>query len=414
MMECADVPADCAAMQTILHSSLLLPVKRLIAVFTATRAEYGLLRNTLRHIRDDPGLDLRLIVGGTHLSASHGMTADEITGDGFRIDARVAMRVENNDDAGLVAAMADCTAGLGETLLCLRPDLLLLFGDRYELLPAASLAMLLRIPIAHACGGDVTVGAIDNQVRHALTKMAQLHLAGTQEAANRILQMGEDPARVIVTGQPGLDEFVGAAALPRGELARALNLDPTKAWIIFTYHPETIAADGVDGLRVRTALDVLSGREHFQVVLTAANIDRGGDALNKMLRAQAAAMPHRFHFVASLGHSSFVAMMRESFCVMGNSSAGLIEAASVPVPTINIGQRQRGRIAPRNVLSIEGDRASLEEALARAGDTAFRRDLAGMANPYGDGKAAPRIKDALKAFLKDAPTAKAFHDRAWA
>lgn len=382
---------------------------RKVAVFTATRAEYGLLRRTLSAIAEDGELSLHVIVGGTHLSTAHGMTVEEILTDGFDVSARVPMNVETNDDANLVRALAECASGIGAALTQLRPDVLVLLGDRYELLPAASAATVLRIPIAHISGGDITEGAIDNQVRHALTKLAHLHLAGTRASADRIVQMGEDPDRVFVTGEPGLDEFVNAEPIAREELARDVGLDANARWILFTYHPETLAEDGVDEDRVRTALDVLRSRPGLQIILTAANADRGGDVLNRILRECAVADPAEFRFVPSLGHKRFVAMMREAHCLVGNSSSGIIEAASVPIPVINIGDRQRGRIRAANVIQIGGDRESLENALDRVRNLSFRENLKAIRNPYGDGRAAPRILKALKDFVLNPRMAKSFH-----
>ena len=385
-------------------------VMRTICVATATRAEYGLLRWLMDEVRQTDGLTLQCIATGTHLSAEHGLTYREIEHDGFAIDAKVDMALGAGTPLSVVLSMARCMSGVGEALDRLRPDVLVVLGDRYELLPIASAATALGVPIAHVSGGDVTEGAIDNQVRHAVTKLAHLHFPGTSESAARIVQMGEDPARVCAVGEPGLDSFVRLAPVPRSELAASLQLDEASRWVVFTYHPETLGAGmDTDAARVRAALDALAAAPDVQTVMTYPNADPGGLAIAAILEERHASDPSRFKLHKSLGHERFVALLREAWAMVGNSSAGIVEAPLLRLPVVNIGARQRGRITPANVLTIEGTPASIRDALLAIDAPAFRDALRTCQQPYGDGSASRRIRDVLATVPLDGLLRKPFH-----
>lgn len=381
---------------------------RTICVATATRAEYGLLRWVMRELLDDPAVTLQCLVTGAHLSPTHGSTYRDIERDGFRIDAKVEMLLASDSEVAIAKAMGLCSIGVADALAALRPDILVVLGDRYELLPICGAATVMNVPVAHVSGGDITEGAIDNQVRHGVTKLAHLHFAGTEESGARIVQMGEEPSRVFVVGEPGLDNFVRVAPIPRADLARSLGLAPGSRWVIFTYHPETAATIEVDRERVEAALDALGDLPGVEVMMTYPNADRGGLELAAMLEARRAA-DGRFKLVKSLGQDRFVGLMREAWVMVGNSSAGIVEAPSVRLPSIDIGDRQRGRPTAPSTLRVDGTKASIAGALARVDDPAFRAGLAGCVNPYGDGKAARRIKEVLATVPLEPLLRKPFH-----
>jgi GDP/UDP-N,N'-diacetylbacillosamine 2-epimerase (hydrolysing) len=385
-------------------------MKRTICVGTATRAEYGLLRWLMHEIREDPELTLQCLVTGAHLSPTHGLTYREIEADGFAIDARVEMLLSSDSALAITKSMGLCVIGVGEALLSLRPDMLVVLGDRYELLPMCSAATVLNVPVVHISGGDITEGAIDNQVRHAVTKLAHLHFPGTKDSAERIVQMGEDPSRVFAVGEPGLDAFVRTKPMPRGDLAASLGLDTFSRWVMFTYHPETLdAGAGTDVARTRDALDALADVPNLQTVMTYPNADAGGLEIGTVLEERHARDPSRYKLVKNLGHDRFVSFLREAWAMVGNSSAGIVEAPLARLPTLNIGGRQRGRIMAPNVVNVDGSAESVRAALLRFADPSFRASLVAGESPYGDGMSSKRIKDVLKTVPLAGLLRKTFH-----
>jgi len=383
--------------------------KRKICVATATRAEYGLLRWLMREVKDAADLELQVIVTGAHLSPTYGLTFEEIEREGFAIDAKVDMELSAESGAGIAKSMGRCAIGFADALERLRPDILVVLGDRYELLSICAVATVMSIPIAHVSGGDLTEGAIDDQVRHSVTKLAHLHFPGTQESADRILQMGEQPSRVFAVGEPGLDNFLRTPAMARAELAASLELSLTSRWVLFTYHPETTGTVAVDVRRVRDALDALAALPDVEVVMTHPNADLGGIEIAAVLEERHASDPKRFKLHKSLGQNRFVAMMREAWSMVGNSSAGVVEAPAVKLAVVNIGARQSGRPTAVNVVTVPGDRASIDAAIHRFDEPEFRAQLAQCESPYGDGRSAARIKEVLANVPLDGLLRKPFH-----
>lgn len=381
---------------------------RTIAVLTATRAEYGPLRCLMLDIRADERMTLRTIVTGTHLSPSHGMTYKEIEKDGLEIDASVDMGVVKDTPGAIAEAIGRCSAGVGQALADLTPDILVLLGDRYELLAAAAAATVAGIPIAHISGGDVTVGSMDNQFRHALTKLSHLHFPSTEESAARIVQMGEEPSTVHVVGEPGLENLRRLPRIPRGELADMYDLDPERSWAIFAYHPETAVSSDANEERAESALQVLAETDSLQTVLTFPNSDPGWSGIVRILQEHVGRNRVRFRLVQNLGQQAFLSLMRESKCIVGNSSAAIMEAPSVELPAVNIGQRQVGRIMAANVIASDGLLGSLRTAITRAVDPQFRRSISGLENPYGDGFTSERIRSVLATVELDGLVRKGF------
>ena len=269
----------------------------------------------------------------------------------------------------------------------------------------------MSVPIAHISGGDITEGAIDNQVRHAVSKLAHLHFPGTAESAARLIQMGEDPARVFAVGEPGLDNFRLVPHRPREEVAARLALDPASRWVLYAYHPETLLSADSNAARAEGALDLLARQSDVQVVMTYPNADPGGLRIAAVLDRYHRADPLRFHLVKSLGQDGFVDLLREAYAMVGNSSAGVVEAVTAGVPALNVGDRQTGRLLPPNVVSSDGSPASLAAAWAQIEAPGFTALLSGLTNPYGDGHTAERIKTRLASAPLDGLLRKGFHEK---
>jgi UDP-hydrolysing UDP-N-acetyl-D-glucosamine 2-epimerase len=361
-----------------------------ICVVTGTRADYGLLRPVMQALRDDPRFTLQLVATGAHLSPEFGSTARTIVDDGFVLDDQVEMLLSSDSPVGITTSLGLATIGMAGSLDRLRPDLLLVLGDRYEILAAVQAALVARVPVAHLSGGDITEGAIDDAMRHAITKMSHLHFVTNAPAATRVTQMGEDPTRVIVAGNPGLDDLIGFEPMPRAELSRALGLTLRARNLLVTYHPVTLADEPPAAAfgELLAALDDLGG--DVGVVLTLPNADTSGRALIDMSREFAA---QRDHVVChdSLGQLRYWSVLKAADAVVGNSSSGLTEAPAVGVATINIGERQRGRLRAASTIDCPPERAAIRTAIERAlasGDVE-------VSSPYGDGHATARIVETL-------------------
>lgn len=371
---------------------------RRIAVVSGGRADYGLLRPVMAAIRAAPDLDLQLLLTGAHFSARHGATARVAAEDGFPVAAEVDIGLDGDADTpvAVTRAVGRATIGFADAFERLRPDLVLVLGDRYEILAAAQAAALARIPLAHLHGGEITEGAVDEYIRHAVTKLAQLHFVSTPEHGRRVVQMGEDPDRVFVTGAPGLDEIARLRPLDRAAFEAALpgwRFGPVN--LIVTFHPETLS--GADpAAQVDELLAGLDTLPQAHVLVTGVNADAGNRAVAARMEAWVALRPGRAVMVASLGQARYLSALALMDAVVGNSSSGLIEAPSFRLPTVNVGDRQGGRLRAASVIDCPCRRAAVAAALARALDPAFRAGLAGLVNPYGDGGAAPRIVSVLR------------------
>ena len=363
---------------------------RKVCVVTGTRAEYGLLYDLMRAIEADPGLTLQLVVTGTHLESRFGHTVDEIERDGFAIAARVDMELDEDSPAGIARSMGLATAGFGEAFARLQPDVLVLLGDRYEALAAAQAALFARIPIAHIHGGEATWGAVDDAMRHAITKMANLHLVAAEPFRRRVVQLGEEPSAVHVTGAPGLDRARTMQLLSRSELEGALGFRFGSPIFLVTYHPATLAdsdpAHAMNGL-----LDALLAFAGATILVTLPNADVGALGIIRAIEARAASQPDRIHAVASLGQQRYLSAVACCDAVIGNSSSGLIEVPFFRRPTVNVGARQDGRLKAPSVVDCGDTPAEIHAAVERALSAEFRAGLAGVESPYGDGHAVPRM-----------------------
>ena len=364
---------------------------RRIAVVTTSRADYSHLYWVLRDLEAHPSIDLKLIATGAQLAQEFGAAVGEIESDGFTIDERVECLLSSDSDVGMAKTIGVATLGLAEALGRLRPDLLLLIADRYELLAPASVALALRIPIAHIEGGEVSEGAIDDAVRNALTKMSHLHFTPTQTAKRRVIAMGEEPWRVHRTGAPSLDHLVRNTLVSRDVLQQELGITLAADAILVAYHPITLARDTlceVDALF--GALERLPG----QVLFCFPNADAGS---RELFRRAAAFCDARSaaHLFVNLHPLRYWSLLGCSSAMLGNSSSGIMESPSLALPCVNVGMRQQGRERAANIIDVEADADAIVQALERARAEEFKQSLAGMVNPYGDGSAAKRIVETI-------------------
>ena len=365
--------------------------KRKIAVVTSSRADYGHLYWPLKELAARPAVELRLIAFGPHLSPEFGHTIREIERDGFRVDERVECLLSSDSDVGMAKTIGVATLSLADLLARLRPDILLLIADRYEMLAPAAAALALRIPLAHIEGGEVTEGAIDDAVRNALTKLAHLHMTTTERARLRVLAMGEEAWRVHRVGSPSLDHLRRRELISRDALGAELGIDPSRPTVVVTYHPVTTARDTTADIGpLFMALKQLGQ----QIVFCYPNADAGSRAMieraREFCRSRAGA-----HLFVNLPHLTYWSLLASASLFIGNSSSGIMETPSLKLPAVNVGVRQAGRERARNVLDAEPTVESILREVKRALSHAFRASLEGMTNPYGDGHAGERIAELL-------------------
>lgn len=381
-------------------------MKRRIAVFTATRAEYGLLYWLMKDIQSSDSLQLQVIVSGTHLSPEFGETWKQIVDDGFSVDARVEMLLSSDSAVGVAKSMGLGTIGFADSLERLAPDMLVVLGDRFEALSVVQAAVVMRIPVAHLHGGEITEGAYDDAFRHAISKLSYLHFVAAEPYRQRVIQLGESPGRVFNVGAMGLDHLQRTPQMTLNELAESLSFPLCQPFLLATYHPETLGADGVEDFE--SLLHALDEFPQYQVLFTYPNADNGGRQIITMLEAYAGARPNRVKAVPSLGFKRYLSAVALADAVVGNSSSGIIEVPAFYVPTVNIGQRQRGRLAAASVLHCEATRTAIQNALSMALSEAFRMFCRTVENPYGQGCAAQSIVEVLEQFAGASP--KTFHD----
>jgi UDP-hydrolysing UDP-N-acetyl-D-glucosamine 2-epimerase len=365
--------------------------KRKIAVVTTSRADYSHLYWPLRELASRPDVELGVIALGPHLSPEFGNTISEIEREGFPIRARIECLLSSDTDTGMAKTIGIAILSLADMLSSWRPDLMLLIADRYEMMAPACAALALRIPIAHIEGGEVSQGAIDDQVRNALTKLAHIHFTSTETARRRVIAMGEEPWRVHLAGAPSLDHLRRSKLLTPAALEKRLNLTLAAPTILAAWHPVTILRDtNAEADALFTALAQVPG----QLIFVYPNTDAGSHALIERTRTLAVARPDT-HIFVNLDAVTYWSLLGQVDAVIGNSSSGIMEAASFALPVVNIGMRQQGRERSRNILDVPADSARITDALNHALVPAFRKKLQGMTNPYGNGTAATTIANVL-------------------
>lgn len=373
-------------------------MRQRICVVTGSRSEYGLLYWVMKALKEDPGVELLLIVTAMHLSPEFGRTVDVIVADGFDITRRIEMLVSSDTPTGTAKSMGLGLLGLSDALEQLHPDVVLILGDRFEMLLVAQSCLVHGIPVAHIAGGDTTEGAIDESIRHAISKMSHVHLVTNELSARRVRQLGEDPARVHVVGSPGLDHLRRQTLLDRPALEVSLGASLGVRNLLVTFHPVTLEPGASDEQLQQLLLALEQQSDDTVFWMTRPNADAGGRSISAGLDAWAARRPDRAHVYSSLGQLRYLSLMAQVDAVVGNSSSGLYEAPSLGVPTVDIGERQRGRVAAASVVHCAPD---CEEIVA-AIEHARALDCTEVVNPYGDGQSAPRIVAILRA-LPPAP-----------
>jgi UDP-hydrolysing UDP-N-acetyl-D-glucosamine 2-epimerase len=383
---------------------------RKIAVATATRAEYGLLKNLLNHIQADAELHLQLLVTGAHLSANFGNSIEEIIGDGFPIAAQIDMQLANDSPQHISKSMALALTGFADTFAELKPDLLVVLGDRYELIPIVTAANIANIPIAHLHGGELTEGSKDEVFRHAITKLSHLHFTSLEEYANRIIHMGEAPNRVFNTGAIGLDNIFASAALEKHQLETYLGIKFQEKNLLITYHPDTQENIDHSLLTCQKLLQVLAQQQNTLLIFTKANADLGGNHINELINQFVVQHPDNAVMFDSLGRLRYLSCLKYINGLIGNSSSGIYEAAAFKLGVINIGDRQKGRVRGGNVIDTLEDETSLLNAFEKLYSPTFKASLENIVNPYGQGKASEKIVQTLKTYNLDSLRRKVFYD----
>lgn len=365
-----------------------------VCIVTAARSEYGLLKWIIDGVHHDPELELQLVVTGAHLTEEHGLTYRFIEEDGYPIAAKVDMQLSSDDKARIVRSMGKCSEGFAEAFTQLNSDVVMVLGDRYELLPIVSAALVMGIPVAHLSGGDVTEGAIDNEVRNAVSMMSAIHFPGVESSADNLRRMLGDNAQIYTAGEPGLESFLRFELMSREDLAENLHLDINKKWCLVTLHPETKLSLEENLNMVKNLFEVMRETEGVQFVISKANADFGGVQINSFWEEKVKQDEDKYKLFTSLGQRRYLSYMRQAAGVIGNSSSGIVEAPFLGIPVINIGYRQKGRHICKNVIQTNSDSESMKKA--------FDQMLAQptiVDNYYGDGHTSEYVISVLKDWL---------------
>ena len=380
-----------------------------IAVFTSTRAEYGLLKGVIQEIAKSGELQLQLIVSGTHLSPEFGMTINEIKADGFKADETIEMIVSHDTPTGICKSMGLAMIGYGEALIRSSPDILVILGDRYEAFCAAAAAQICRVPVAHSHGGEATEGLIDEAFRHSITKMSHLHFASCEAYRQRIIQLGESPDRVFNVGALGVENIRRMSLMARSELAESIGFNLEKPYFLLTFHPVTLEKSTSEG-QFQSLLDALDAFPEYNVIFTKANADTDGRVINHLIDDYTEKRPERCLSVASLGALRYLSAMKYATAVIGNSSSGIVEAPSFKIPTINIGDRQKGRVRAESVMDCEPATDFIKVLIKKAISPEFREVLKFVKNPYEQAGTAVRIVEKITLFCPAELMKKSFYN----
>ncbi len=363
-----------------------------VCIVTATRAEYGLLKPLIKRIFEDPEMELELIVTGTHLSKKHGMTICEIQNDGYPIAYEIPILEDGNTAFDVSITMANAISQFSKCFRDDRPDMVVILGDRTEMLGVASAAMNERIPIAHIHGGEVTEGAVDDCVRHALSKMSYLHFTATEVYRNRVIQLGEDPSRVYNVGTLGAENILTQPLWSEEKLRQDLGMSKDMPYVVATYHPVTLEDNTVKN-QIEQLMDAMDCHPELFYIITAANADAGGDEANRMLRNYADNHDNAL-FVISLGMIRYLSAVKHAEFVLGNSSSGILEAPVLGTPTVNIGDRQKGRLHARTIVDAAENSQSISSAMDAVIEMPHK-----MSDMYGDGHTSEKIVGIIKEYL---------------
>lgn len=369
-----------------------------IGIMTGTRAEYGLLKPLMQEINKDNDMELYLIVSGMHLSPEFGMTYQEIEKDGFEINAKVEMLLSSDSPAGISKSIGLGVIGFADEFQRADLDMLILLGDRYEALSAAISAMVMRIPIAHLHGGELTEGAIDEGIRHSITKMSYLHFTSTEQYRNRVIQLGENPERVFYVGALGVENIKKINLMTKEELERSIHFEIDENTVIVTYHPVTLENNTVEE-QFLNLLEVLDRNPKIRMIFTKANADTNGRIVNELIDKYAAQNSERACAFVSLGQKRYLSALKYCRIVIGNSSSGIIEAPSFGKPIINIGDRQKGRICADSVINCGYTQQEIQQAMETALTEEFENKASNCRNPYEKENTAANIISVIKDYL---------------
>jgi GDP/UDP-N,N'-diacetylbacillosamine 2-epimerase (hydrolysing) len=369
-------------------------MKRKICVVTGTRAEYGLLYWLIKEIESDKELELQIIATGMHLSPEFGLTYKEIEKE-FKIDKKIEMLLSSDTSIGISKSMGLAQISFSESYEELKPDIVVVLGDRYEIFSAVSAAMIARIPIAHLHGGETTEGAFDEPIRHSITKMSHLHFTATQEYKNRVIQLGEHPNRVFNVGGMGIENIKRLKLLTKDEFEKSIDFKLNKKNILVTFHPVTLE-NSTAQKQFQELLDAIDELEDTNIIFTKANSDTNGRIINQMIDEYVAFNSHKSVGFTSLGQLRYLSALQFVDAMVGNSSSGLAEAPSFKIGTINIGDRQKGRIKANSVIDCLPNKESIKKAFEVLYSKEFNESLKITANPYGDGRASQKIIEEIK------------------
>lgn len=370
-------------------------MKRKICIITGTRAEYGLLYWIIKGINEDPELELQLIVTGMHLSTEFGLTSREIEKDGFPISEKVEMLLSSDTETAIAMSMGIGMMGFAKTYERIRPDLIVVLGDRFEILSAVSASIPFRIPVAHIHGGESTEGVIDEPIRHAVTKMSHIHFTATDKYRSRVVQMGENPERVFCFGAPGLDNIRRLNLMNEEELRIELDIPEGKKIGVVTYHPVTLE-DNTAESQIHELLKSLEDFGDIYWVITLPNADTNGRVIINIIDDFSRSNPDKARAHASLGQLRYLSLLKHAVLMVGNSSSGIVEAPSFALPVVNVGDRQAGRVRGNNVIDVECKRKLISEGIQKALSSELRSMMNNTRNPYGQGNTSERIVEKLK------------------
>ena len=382
---------------------------RKICIFTGTRAEYGLLRWVMQGIQDTPDLTLQIIATGMHLSPEFGLTIDEILADGFVADETVEMLLSGDTPTAICKSMGLALIGYGEALQRLNPDMVLVLGDRFETFCIAAAAQVCRVPLAHIHGGETTEGAIDEAFRHAITKMSHLHFTSCEAYRQRVIQLGEAPDRVFNVGALGVENIRRTPLMDRSELTESIGFSLEKPYFLVTFHPVTLEKSTANG-QFSVLLDVLDAFPEFNVIFTKTNADTDGLVINRLIDNYVGKHPGRCLAVTSLGMKRYLSAMKYCAAVIGNSSSGIVEAPSFKVPTVNIGDRQKGRIRAKSIIDCQPMSLHIYNAIKDASSSEFLQTLQEKENPYEKEETSKLIMDVLDMYPLQDMLKKQCHD----
>lgn len=382
---------------------------RKICIVTATRAEYGLLYLLMKEIKADSNLELQIIATGMHLSPEFGLTYRNIEDDGFKIGKKVEMLLSSDTSLGISKSMGLGMIGFADAYDDLKPDIIILLGDRFETFCAATAACVSRVPIAHIYGGETTQGAIDEAFRHSITKMSHLHFTSTEEYRKRVIQLGELPKMVFNVGALGIENIWKLRLLSRDELEKEIHFSLGKKSVLVTYHPVTLERATAKS-QFQNLLDAIDAIDGLHVIFTKANADTEGRIINQMIDEYAQTKKDTAIPFTSMGQRLYLSAMKSVDAVVGNSSSGIVEAPSFKVPTLNIGDRQTGRIQAKSVINCDPKKQEILQALKKALSFEFRQNIQDIENPYEKEGTAKTIKNILKQFDLGNILKKEFYD----